>query len=194
MTDAWKDSTLPQKQLDLNRKELRGQYPPHWRSLLNCLKQISLEGLVFYDVGCGVGATYQLLQQEGIKCRYIGFDFSEAMIETARSAWNHDGFLVDDYRTTTREFPDCVLYCNGLLDIMPDGVRELKTLLSFGAPYLILNRINLAQNKKLRVYTAYDTIECYEYTFDVNEFIRTIQVLGYEITYHDGNCFLLRKK
>ena len=194
MTDAWKHEDLPRKQLELNRKELAGSYPPHWKSLLACLRQISLNGLVFYDVGCGVGATYQLLRQEGISCRYIGFDFSDAMVETAKSAWNYDGFVVDDYTTTQRDFTSGLMYCNGLLDIMPDGVKELKTLLSFGAPYLILNRINLAQMKRVRVYKAYDTIDCYEYTFDVTEFMDTIRGLGYDIMYRDGNCFLLKKK
>jgi trans-aconitate methyltransferase len=194
MTDAWKHEDLPRKQLELNRKELAGSYPPHWRSLLACLRQISLDDLVFYDVGCGVGATYQLLRQEGISCRYFGFDFSDAMVETAKSAWNYDGFAVDDYTTTKREFRRGILYCNGLLDIMPDGVKELKTLLSLGAPYLILNRINIAYTKRVRVYKAYDTIDCYEYTFDANEFAQTIRRLGYDITYRDGTCFLLEKK
>ena len=194
MTDAWKHEDLPRKQLELNRKELAGSYPPHWLSFLSCLRQISLKDLVLYDVGCGVGATYQLLRQEGISCRYIGFDFSEAMVETAKSTWNYDGFMVDDYSTTTCDSKDGILYCNGLLDIMPDGVKELKTLLSFGAPYVILNRINLGSNKQVRVYKAYNTIDCYEYTFDVTEFARTFRDMGYEHIYRDGNCFLLKKK
>ena len=143
MVDAWKHEELPRMQLDLNRKELAGKYPPHWNALLSCLRKISLNDVVFYDIGCGVGSTYQLLRQEGIGCRYIGFDFSDAMIRTAKEAWNYDGFLVDDYRTTTRDFTDGLLYCNGLLDIVPDGVKELNTLLSLQAKYLVLNRINL---------------------------------------------------
>jgi trans-aconitate methyltransferase len=194
MTDAWKHEDLPRKQLELNRKELSGAYPPHWRSLLACLQRIQMGSLVFYDVGCGVGATYQLLRQEGISSRYIGFDFSEAMIETAKNEWKYDGFLVEDYNTSTRDFTNGILYCNGLLDIMQDGVKELKTLLSFGAPYLILNRINLANAKRVRVYKAYDTIDCYEYTFNVTEFVETIRRLNYDVVYQDGNCFLLKKK
>lgn len=194
MVDAWKHEDLPQMQLALNRKELAGTYPAHWLSMLSCLRQISLSDVVFYDIGCGVGSTYQLLRQEGISCKYVGLDFSESMVRMAKSAWGYDGFVVDDYRTTSRDFSDGLLYCNGLLDIVPDGIRELKTLLALHPNYLILNRINLGRSSNLRTYKAYDKIDCYEYTFNTEEFLSTIRENGYTISYRDRNCFLLRRK
>lgn len=193
MVDAWKHKDLPQKQLDLNRTELNGKYPDHWKAMLSCMKRIEGE-IDFYDIGCGVGSTYQLLLQEKVPCRYSGFDFSETMIETAKSTWKYDQFYVDDYRTTDRNLANGLLYCNGLLDIVPDGVRELTKLLSFGAKYLILNRINLGRVSNLRTYKAYNTIDCFEYTFGTNEFVETIHSNGYRILYQEGNCFLLGRK
>ena len=195
MVDAWKDARLPEKQIALNRKELNEAYPQHWRDLLQCLRSGKTPlGLPFYDVGCGVGATYALLLQERIPVEYLGLDFSEAMIATARSAWGApDAFQVDDYRTWTRDLSDGILYCTGLLDIVEDGVKELRRLLSFRSPTVILNRVNIGQTASLRTYQAYDTISAYSYTFAYQEFLATIKSAGYSIIFQSGNCYLLRK-
>ena len=192
MVDAWKDSRLPEKQLALNRAELAGAYPEHWTAFLSCLRRIP-DTLPVYDIGCGVGATYALLRQEGRSQPYIGLDFSEAMIQAARTAWSADVFVVEDYRTMTRDVSDGILYCTGLLDIVDDGVRELTRLLSFRAPYVILNRINLGRVASVRMYQAYDTIPCYSYTFSVTDFESTIRRHGYQIEAQTGSCFLLRR-
>jgi trans-aconitate methyltransferase len=192
MTDAWKDDRLPEKQLALNRKELAGPYPDHWTAMLACVRQVP-SGLYFYDIGCGVGSTAQLLRQEGISLRYLGLDFSEAMIRTASDAWPFAEFVCEDYRTTTRSFTDGVLYCTGLLDILPDGVAGLRQLLSFGSPYVLLNRVQLGPKEHVRVYKAYDLIDCYSYTFATATFAETIRTAGYTPLRQHGSCFLLQK-
>jgi len=195
MVDAWKDARLPEKQIALNRAELAGQYPPHWRDLLQCLRRDEVpKNVPFYDVGCGVGATYALLRQEKAPVQYCGIDFSEAMIATARTAWGSpDVFHVDDYRTWTRSVSDGILYCTGLLDIVEDGTKELRRLLSFGSPIVIVNRINIAATETLRTYIAYDTIPCYSYTFAYMDFVTTVKSAGYSIVSQSGSCYLLRK-
>jgi len=189
---AWKHKDLPQKQLTLNKKELDQSYPEHWRVFLSMLKKIDVYGKTLYDIGCGVGATYALLQKEKVPVSYIGLDFSEEMIATARSEWNNSSFFVEDFHTTQRDMKNAILYCTGLLDILPEGPKELVTLLSMKAPYVILNRINLASTASLRIYKAYDTIDCYSYTFESNEFLQIISRLGYEVLSQDGSCFLLK--
>ena len=194
MVDAWKDARLPEKQLVLNMKELAGKYPPHWKALLQTLRQLpSLSGR-FYDIGCGVGTTYALLRQERIPLTYNGIDFSEAMIKAAQSTWGAPHmFRVDDYRTTTQSYSDGILYCTGLLDIVEDGVKELTRLLSFGCPYVILNRVNIGSARQLQTYQAYDTITCYCYTFSYLEFLDTIRAAGYSLISQVDTCYLLRK-
>jgi SAM-dependent methyltransferase len=192
MTDAWKDDRLPEKQLALNRKELAGSYPEHWRAMLACLRQVP-SSLEFYDIGCGVGSTAQLLRQEGIPLRYHGLDFSEAMIRTASAAWPFAEFVCEDYRTTERSFRDGVLYCTGLLDILPDGVAGLRQLLSFGSPYVLLNRVQHGPREQVRVYKAYDLIDCYSYTFATAALADTIRDGGYTLLRQEGSCFLLQK-
>lgn len=195
MVDAWKDDRLPEKQISLNVKELAGQYPSHWREFLQCLRHQTVpRNVPLYDVGCGVGATYALLQQERLPFRYCGIDFSEAMISKARNAWsNPDVFHVDDYRAWSRDISDGILYCTGLLDVVEDGVKELKRLLSFGCSTVILNRINIGSTKNLQSYRAYDTITSYRYTFAFTEFMDTIKESGYSLVFYVGACFLLRK-
>jgi SAM-dependent methyltransferase len=192
MVDAWKDERLPMKQLELNKRELEGAYPDHWKALLDCLRVLPNDTRPFYDIGCGVGSTCALLSKEGFAYSYLGLDFSVPMIETARSSWS-GAFAVDDYRSTTRTMSDGIVYCTGLLDIVDDGVRELSRILSFGSPHVILNRINLGHTRHLRSYWAYNLIPCYSYTFSTQEFYDTITRNGYSILHQIGNCFLLRK-
>jgi trans-aconitate methyltransferase len=191
--DAWKHSSLPIYQLDLNRKELSGSYPDHWKALLLCMRSINFTGKTFIDIGCGVGATYQLLMQEKLLINYIGIDFSTDMIETAKNAWGYSGFFVEDFHDSKRNYSNSIIYCNGLLDILPDGVAELNKILEFGAPVVILNRINVGTSKSLTKYIAYDTIECYRYIFSQKEFVDTVASYRYKITHKSVDCYLLQK-
>lgn len=190
MTEAWKDDRLPEKQLALNRSELANAYPPHWVAMLACLQHVPA-GLRLYDIGCGVGSTAQLLRQENRPYPYLGLDFSEAMIRVATEAWPFAEFVCEDYRTTSRTFRDGILYCTGLLDILQDGCAGLRHLLARGSPYVLLNRVQIADRASLRVYKAYDLIDCYSYTFAERDFLRIIREAGYRIVTRSGSCFLL---
>lgn len=58
LSEQWKHTDLPAKQLGLNMAELRTKdsYPRHWVSFLDALKNIP-DDLTVYDIGCGTGST-----------------------------------------------------------------------------------------------------------------------------------------
>jgi trans-aconitate methyltransferase len=167
-SEEWKNSSLPSKQLDLNLYQLskKDNYPPHWNSFLDIMKEINTN-LTFYDFGCGVGSTYELLNRNNVKINYIGLDFSEAMIECAKKTWGTDNFYIRDFHNTEFEIKNQIIYCNGLLDVLPNGEEALDKILKMNAKYVILNRLNFGEKEMVETYKAYDTITCIKYTFNV---------------------------
>ena len=137
MEDNWKNSSIPQQQLNLNLRQLsdKKKYAPHWNDFLSLIKLVKVETV--YDLGCGVGSLYKLMKDNDLSIKYVGIDFSESMIELAKKTWNSQDFYVDDFRNLKRDFSQAVIYASGLLDILPDGIRELDTLLNYKAKYVL---------------------------------------------------------
>ena len=194
LSEQWKHADLPAKQLGLNMAELRAKdsYPRHWVSFLNALKNIP-DDLVVYDIGCGTGSTYKLLTDNKIGKKYVGLDFSEAMIKTARGAWPGGEFYVDDFMNTNINYQGQIVYCNGLLDILYDGIAALNTILKFGAKYVVLNRLNFSDKQSVETYVAYDTIPCIRYTFCRNDFAAAMHDNKYTLMSDDSTCLVLKK-
>ena len=195
LSEQWKHADLPAKQLQLNRVELHGKhsYPPHWVAFIDVMNSISCDDLTIYDIGCGTGSTYKLLEDNNIRTKYVGLDFSEAMIQTARETWPGAEFHVDDFMNTNINFEGQIVYCNGLLDILHDGIGALNTILKFGAKYVILNRLNFSEKQNVETYVAYDTIPCIRYTFCRSEFEATVRDNKYQILSNASPCLVLKK-
>mgnify|MGYP000870682259 CR=1 FL=1 len=193
LPEQWKHSDLPQKQLGLNTHQLANQssYPEHWTSFLTLIRKVDTTNHTLYDIGCGVGSTYKLLLDNKVSVKYVGLDFSDAMIETAKKTWNYPEFYVRDFYNTEFDFSNQILYCNGLLDILPDGLAALTKLLTFESKYVFLNRLNFG-HEGVETYVAYETIRCIRYSFDYEKFMDVVRKHNYTLT-HDGSCILLKK-
>jgi SAM-dependent methyltransferase len=195
LSEHWKHADLPAKQLQLNIVELRGKhsYPSHWVAFIDAMNSISSDDLTLYDIGCGTGSTYKLLADNNIRTKYVGLDFSEAMIQTARETWPNVEFYVDDFTNTKLTFKGQIVYCNGLLDILYDGIGALNTILQFGARYVILNRLNFSDKQNVETYVAYGTIPCIRYTFCRSDFEAAVRDNKYQIMSDGSSCLVLEK-
>ncbi len=199
--EEWKHKDIPHKQLELNKYELNNRYPPHWISFLNLIDIVKkMEGDSFnsynlLDLGCGVGTTYQLLKDNNINCGFIGYDFSEHMIDLAKKEWNYDKFYVKD---VTKDIDNItyndIIYTTGLLCMLPNSNEILDKLLKYNTKYVMLNRLYLDNSSHISLYKAYDMINCIRYTFSKDEFYNIIKENGYNIISNiDNNAFLLVK-
>jgi 2-polyprenyl-3-methyl-5-hydroxy-6-metoxy-1,4-benzoquinol methylase len=190
MEDNWKNPSVPMQQLELNLKELSSpnQYPPHWNDFLGLIKLIEKRVDTLYDLGCGVGTLSKVMKDNSVNINYVGIDFSESMIELAKKTWDSE-FYVDDFRNLNRDFSQSIIYASGLLDTLPDGVKELDTLLSYQAKYVLLSRIELLQ-KSVYTYIAYG-IEVTKYIFDIQEFLDKIEEKHYKLIASSRNSYLL---
>jgi trans-aconitate methyltransferase len=189
METNWKHPSIPQQQLNLNLRQISSpkQYPTHWKDFLNLMKLIRVD--VIYDLGCGVGVMYKVIKDNLSGIKYVGIDFSESMIETAKKTWNSQDFYVDDFRNLNGNFSQAIIYASGLLDILPNGIQELDTLLNYKAKYVLLSRVEVSK-KSVSTYMAYG-IEVTRYVFDKQEFLEKIEEKQYKIISSSGNSYLL---
>jgi len=191
METNWKNPSIPQQQLELNLRQLSNKknYAPHWNDFLNLMKVIENKVNTLYDLGCGVGSLYKLMKDNDLSIKYVGIDFSESMVETAIKTWNFRDFYVDDFRNLKGDFSQTIIYASGLLDMLPNGIKELDTLLNYKAKYVLLSRVEVSQ-KKVSTYMAYG-IEITKYVFDRKEFLDKIEEKQYKIIASSGNSYLL---
>jgi predicted TPR repeat methyltransferase len=194
MHENWKHEDLPNKQLQLNLQQLSnpGSYPDHWKSFLECMQRVD-RSHVLYDFGCGVGSTYKLLIDNQLQNKYIGIDFSDAMVTCAKRTWNYQEFYANDFCNTEFDYSNQIIYCNGLLDILPNGTEMLTKILGYNAKYVLLNRLNMSSSEQIETYIAYDIIRCIRYTFDHATFSKIVDSCGYNMKLI-GTCFLLEKR
>ena len=189
METNWKSPIIPQQQLNLNLTELsdKKKYATHWNDFLSLIDLIKVETL--YDLGCGVGVMYKVIKDNLPDIKYVGIDFSESMIELAKKTWNSQDFYVDDFRNLNQDFSSSLIYASGLLDILPNGIQELDTLLNYKAKYVLLSRVEVSK-KSVHTYFAYG-IEITKYVFDKQEFLSKIEEKQYKIIASCGNSYLL---
>lgn len=190
METNWKSPSIPEQQLNLNLRQLsdKRNYAPHWRHFLSLMKIIENKVDTLYDLGCGVGTMYKVTKDNSLNIKYVGIDFSESMIQLAKKTWNSEDFYVGDFRNVKEDFSSSVLYASGLLDILPDGLKELDTILNYGAKYIVLSRVEVSK-KQIYTYTAYG-IEITKYIFDQQEFLSKIAE-KYRIIRQIENSYLL---
>jgi SAM-dependent methyltransferase len=190
MEDNWKDKDIPRQQLSLNLHQLssKNNYPGHWKDFLILIQNIKVDSL--YDLGCGIGSLYKVILDNSINVNYIGIDFSESMIELAKQTWNYSEFYVDNFRNLKHNFSNSIIYASGLLDILPNGIQELKNILSYKSKYVLLSRIEIGFREKISSYNAYG-IEITKYIFNKDEFLNTVNQYGYKIINQSNNSYLL---
>jgi trans-aconitate methyltransferase len=186
----WKSAIISEQQLTLNIQELSSEYPPHWKSILAMIP--SEDRIV--DIGCGVGAIARLLEKEGLTNSYLGIDFSENMVRCASEHWKNHEFKVGDVMNLDDIRENDTLLCNGLLDIMPNGVESLNKILSYRAKYVLLSRINIGVAEQHETYNAYGTIVP-KYTYSKNIFYSIINESKYLIEKVDNSTgtYLLKR-
>lgn len=89
------------------------------------------------DVGCGSGRIGEFALDAGAS-RYIGIDFSEPMIELARTRLQRFGdrvqLILDDFLAHPLEGPFDVVLALGLFDYLPDPELFAKRMSKLTAP------------------------------------------------------------
>ena len=178
--DSWKNSTNAfDSQLRRNVSELEGSFPPHWDNFLHVIRSTRGAKRVV-DVGCGAGAYAFLSCKNGLD--YIGYDYSEYAVSLAEKFWGFN-FIVSEYEDLTPSIvkDGDILVANALCDVLPDGNKCLKHLLSLGFDDLLIQRVRITDKQShFLEYQAYD-IMTYEFYHNKPELLSLVDDHGYSL-------------
>jgi len=179
--DSWKNShTAFKRQLELNKKQLAGEFPPHWNNFVKILKKRNPTRVV--DVGCGAGCYYPICKD--LEIDYVGYDYSDRAVFLADEAWGWPGtFFNLEYKYITPEHINTgdLIVANALADVLPNGDECVEHLLSLDANELLIQRIRITeQPNHFKEYEAYD-IMTYEFYHNREQLMSTIDYYGYKL-------------
>lgn len=101
MTSAWKNEKIPERQRALVQKELSEMYKgivvTPYRVLADTMKQYVSPGCSVLEIGCASGYYYEILEYLlNQRVSYTGVDYSEALIDMAKSYYPRVSFHVAD--------------------------------------------------------------------------------------------------
>lgn len=164
MTNNWQNCDFNQ-QLELNKRQLNEGYPDHWNTLVRFVKNIvktdSDKIWKILDLGCGCGATCQLLYEnfQSYNVLYTGLDISEQAIELAKKNFPVGDFLVQDFNEGTgvniNKF-DIVLQ-SAFVEVNNNGLELFQDILSYGVPWVISQRMRLTNGpSRIETHGAYN--------------------------------------
>lgn len=197
-TQSWKESdSVFDMQLELNKSELKKQYPIHWNSFLELMRSIETQPKSILDIGCGVGAFHELCRKEFPDVEYHGIDYSKKAIEIAKREWSENSFSVMDYNELSKEDIEKfdVVHMGAFLDVLPNGDEVLEFILSLEPKNVIIGRMKTTDAPShYKTYKAYDSINTYAYYHNKNSILRMCAKYGYDIEHINDNYLLTKTK
>ena len=197
--DSWKNKEVFEDQLSLNERELY-HYPNHWNQFINSvISAVGLKKATLLDLGCGSGSYKELCKRQLPNIDYTGMDYSEEAIEVAKQRWKGENWIVGDYRELTSEYANNydILHTGAMLDVLPNGDEALSFLLTLGFKNIILGRVKLTEEaSSFTEYTAYNKIQTYAYSHNIQNLKRMIEGANYKATFTGdlNSCTILLKK
>ena len=191
---GWKEASTKafQQQFALNLRELNDP-PPHWRFFLEELGRVK-EAERVLDIGCGVGSFAKLLRMWHGDVKYVGYDYSDAAIKTAKAMWGEFGeFEEKDYHDISHQDikNGDVIVANALCDVLPDGDECFDHILSLGAKNVIFLRVRITEKQSYyEEYEAYGEINTYAFYHNEDTIDKMIRKHGYgppRFSYYSDN-------
>lgn len=96
-SEAWKDTSIPHKQLELTKRELPNfMNVPTMKSLVELMRKIEPDGQSVLEIGCSTGYYSEVLKKSGFDIEYEGCDYSPDFIKLAQERYPAIKFKISD--------------------------------------------------------------------------------------------------
>jgi trans-aconitate methyltransferase len=191
----WKNKNVFLSQLELNKKQLKQNYPEHWMIFLKYVSEIKPDNIL--DVGCGCGIFYKLLNLHYPTIKYTGIDYSKDAIEIAKRQWEYQDFYEKDLWELNKIWINQfnLLYLGALLDILPNGDEALDFILSLEPKNILIGRMEITdENSGVKEeYMAYDLIKTYKYKHNWDNILNIVKTYNYEYSFYRNTLYLKSK-
>lgn len=189
--NSWKNKTVFEKQLELNKYEFENSYPQHWDVFINEIKNLNINSIL--DIGCGSGVYYKLCQKELPDINYYGVDYSIEAIEIAKKEYSENSFGAMSIDELTESFIKKfdLIHMGAVLDILPNGDETLEKILTLKPKKLFIGRIKFTdEQSSYTEYMAYNEIMTYEYKHNLLNFINICNKHNYKPKFISNNVLL----
>ena len=162
--NTWKNAKNAFKEMrDLNIKELQNsKLPNHMDSFIKGVNQLETPIKSLLDIGCGAGIFYKVCLENFPLVKYTGIDYSSNAIQIAKSTFPKGTFKVQDFQNLTSEDAEefDIIYLGALLDVLPNALNALTSILKHKFKIIVLGRVRLTTSDDyVKRYTAYDEID-----------------------------------
>ncbi|MCB0320324.1 MAG: glycosyltransferase [Bdellovibrionales bacterium] len=154
LVDAWKNEAITTQQRSLVQQELHSMYHGHTPQALSSLAEI-LRSVVkpedsILEIGCSSGYYYEILQYLlSQRNRYSGLDYSEAMIDLAKSYYPHANWHVGDGANTPfSEDTFDVVVSGCVLLHTPNFEDHIRETARIAKRFAVAHRTPICRNRK----------------------------------------------
>lgn len=147
LSENWKEQSIPELQRKVVDAELgnlhRGIISPVYSSLIDTLKQIPLSEFILLDAACASGYYSEVIRVlDKRRIRYIGSDYSPAMVETAQRHYPDQRFEVQNLTALSySEKSVDVLLISGVLEHIPDYEKAIGEACRVASRHVIIHRL-----------------------------------------------------
>jgi len=153
MISAWKNEKIPERQRALVQKELsemyKGKAVTPYRVLADIMKQYISPGCSVLEIGCASGYYYEILEYLlNQRINYTGVDYSDALIDMAKSYYPMASFHVADGAQLLfkdREFHLSI--SSGVLLHTPDYPLQIAETVRVAERFVVAHRTPVCRSR-----------------------------------------------
>lgn len=175
LRDAWKDASIPPAQRAIVDAELRRMYQreviPIFRILAEAVRLTHCEDTLIVEVGCATGHYSEVLTHLlGHSIRYVGIDYSTALLAVARRYYPHQGFALGDAVALPLAEQSVELLISGCVLLhVPDYARVIAESARVARQWVIFHRTPVVAGPTLHYTKQAYGVPCLEIVFGERE-------------------------
>jgi SAM-dependent methyltransferase len=155
LQSAWQHPGTPALQDVVSRHQisefLEGRVDPVFVQCIEAVKLVAKDATTYLDLACGGGYYSVIVRRTAPSLKYVGADYSAAMVEKARENYPGVDFLVQDATNTTfddRSFDAVML--SGALEHIPNYEKAIAELCRVADKYIVLHRALITEGSEIR--------------------------------------------
>ncbi len=155
LASNWKSADIPALQSSISDYQIanlrNGDIDPVFRSLITILGALPEPPQTILDAACATGYYSEVIERALPNVRYVGSDYSSAMIDAARSRYPRRQFEVQDVTRLSfadRAF-DCVLL-SGALEHIPNYDAAIMQICRAARKFVVLHRLPTIRGREIR--------------------------------------------